>query len=228
MELAARRLAAEPDGPAPAEWRQAWELRSLARARLRIAEGRGTPARTILGALLEDAVGNGRRRFELGLRLLGALAAQAEGDGEAARASLAAALVLGEAQGAIRSFVDEGPALLALLRELPAGSGYATKLLAAFRGGGAVAEPGGQKSPLIEALNVRELQILRLVEQGMVNKDISSALSIGLDTVKWHLKNAYKKLGVATRTGAIHAARAAGVLGTAPRLKAPARLKSNT
>jgi FixJ family two-component response regulator len=37
---------------------------------------------------------------------------------------------------------------------------------------------------LIEPLNVRELQILRLIEEGMVNKDVSATLAIGLDTVE--------------------------------------------
>ena len=74
---------------------------------------------------------------------------------------------------------------------------------------------------MIEPLNVRELQILRLIEEGMVNRDVSATLGIGLDTVKWHLKNAYKKLGVATRTGAIHSARSAGVLAArGPRARA--------
>jgi len=47
VELAARRLAAEPEGPAPAEWRQAWEMRSIARARVLGRAGtrrRGAPA----------------------------------------------------------------------------------------------------------------------------------------------------------------------------------------
>jgi len=96
------------------------------------------------------------------------------------------------ARGALRSARRRGrfarsstrAALHALLRKQPADSGYATKLLAAFRGGAAAAKPAAQRSPLIQSLNVRELQILRLVEVGLVNKDISSALSIGLDTVK--------------------------------------------
>jgi serine/threonine-protein kinase PknK len=199
LELAARRCADEPELVPHQE--HAWELRRLARARLLVAQGRTEAATQILEGLRDFAQRDGRRRIELVVRLV---AAQSTGD----RAELVAALALGEAQGAIRSIVDEGPVLHAMLRKLPPSS-YVTRLLAAARPAATV-EP---RSSLIEPLNVRELQILRLVEQGMLNKDISTALGISLDTVKWHLKNAYQKLGVATRTGAVHAARAAGALG---------------
>ena len=141
----------------------------------------------------------------------------------AACAELAAALVLGEEQGAVRTVADEGQALDPLLRRQPA-SPYVERLLTARSGGAVAGAPvvgtgaatlvAGARPSLIEPLNVRELRILRLIEEGMANKDVSATLGIGLDTVKWHLKNAYKKLGVETRTGAIHAARSAGVLGT--------------
>ena len=204
VELAARRCADAPEIAAHQHY--AWELRQLARARLLVAQGRSDAATQLLGELRDRAQHDGRRRLELSVRLL---TAQATGD----RAELTAALALGESQGAVRSIVDEGPALHALLRRLPPSS-YVTRVLAATR---PVAAPApAPRSTLIEPLNVRELQILRLVEQGLVNKDISTALGIGLDTVKWHLKNAYKKLGVATRTGAIHAAHAAGALGSGP------------
>jgi len=225
LELAARRCAAEPDESTPQS--QGWELRQLSRARLLLAQGRARPALQILGPLLAATAAEGRRRFELTVRLVSALAAHAAGDEEASREGLTAAVALGAAQGAIRALIDEGPALHALLRKLPAfaASAYGVKVLAALRPSSAPAASGTAGSPLIEPLNVRELQILRLVEQGIGNKEISAALSIGLDTVKWHLKNTFKKLAVENRTAAVHAARAAGVLGAkagqGPRLKAP-------
>ncbi len=224
VERAARCLGAANEEP-PVGRRQAWELRRLARGRILLAQGRPAAARALLPPLVEAAVADGRRRFELAVRLVAAVAAQAEADAEAARAELGAALALGEAQGAIRSFVDEGRVVEALLRRWPtSGSGHVARLLAAFRPAAAPARGVSAKPALIEPLNVRELQILRLIEEGRANKDVSAALGIGLDTVKWHLKNAYRKLGAASRTGAIHAARAAGVLGAnlpPPRLKAP-------
>lgn len=46
----------------------------------------------------------------------------------------------------------------------------------------------------------RERQILRLLVQGMTNKEIAQRLGIAEDTVKKHLHHAYKKLGVRRRT----------------------------
>jgi LuxR family maltose regulon positive regulatory protein len=231
VDQASRRCDA-PSAPRPpdAHRQQAWELGALARARVAIARGHAKSELSLLVDLRDRAQAQGRRRFELSVRLVTALALQAAGDGTAARAEVAAALVLGEEQGAVRTLVDEGQALHPLLRRLPA-SPYVERLMGVGRSAGTVAVApavgtraatpvGGGWPSLIEPLNVRELQILRLIEEGMVNKDVSATLGIGLDTVKWHLKNAYKKLGVATRTGAIHAARSAGVLGAAgPKLR---------
>ncbi|MCY1537996.1 transcriptional regulator EpsA [compost metagenome] len=58
-----------------------------------------------------------------------------------------------------------------------------------------------------ELLNKRELAIIELLEQSMTNKRIAQALNLSLETVKWHLKNIYAKLGVTGRYEAIIAAR---------------------
>ena len=54
-----------------------------------------------------------------------------------------------------------------------------------------------------EKLSVRELEILRLTACGMSNKDIASALSINIRTVKAHLGEIFSKMGVASRTEAV-------------------------
>jgi DNA-binding NarL/FixJ family response regulator len=64
-------------------------------------------------------------------------------------------------------------------------------------GGGLVtgqATPGG--------LTERELSILRLVAEGLSNLDIASKLYVTEQTVKFHLSNIYRKLGVGNRTEA--------------------------
>jgi DNA-binding CsgD family transcriptional regulator len=45
----------------------------------------------------------------------------------------------------------------------------------------------------------RERQIIRLLVQGMTNKQIANKLGIAEDTVKKHLQHVYKKLGVRRR-----------------------------
>lgn len=51
-------------------------------------------------------------------------------------------------------------------------------------------------------LTERELAILRLVAEGLSNLDIASQLYVTEQTVKFHLSNIYRKLGVSNRTEA--------------------------
>ena len=53
-----------------------------------------------------------------------------------------------------------------------------------------------------EDLTDREMQVLQLIVKGRSNKEISSALFISEDTVKFHLKALFTKLGVQDRTEA--------------------------
>jgi DNA-binding NarL/FixJ family response regulator len=51
-------------------------------------------------------------------------------------------------------------------------------------------------------LTARELEILRLVAEGQTNGSIARELWVTEQTVKFHLSNTYRKLGVANRTEA--------------------------
>jgi LuxR family maltose regulon positive regulatory protein len=53
------------------------------------------------------------------------------------------------------------------------------------------------------SLTQRELDLLKLVSQGLSNRDISERCNITLFTTKWHLKNVFAKLGVSTRMEAV-------------------------
>lgn len=54
----------------------------------------------------------------------------------------------------------------------------------------------------------RELQVLREVEKGITNKQIAIALATTEHTVKYHLKNVFRKLSVRRRTDALKVAKA--------------------
>jgi DNA-binding NarL/FixJ family response regulator len=68
------------------------------------------------------------------------------------------------------------------------------------------------ESTLIEALTARESEVLRLVVEGLCNKAIGRRLGIAVGTVKSHLKSAFDKLNVESRTQAVAAVERRGLL----------------
>lgn len=50
-----------------------------------------------------------------------------------------------------------------------------------------------------DALTTRERQVAQLASEGYSNRDIAKQLVITLKTVQWHLRQAYRKLGVTSR-----------------------------
>jgi LuxR family maltose regulon positive regulatory protein len=60
---------------------------------------------------------------------------------------------------------------------------------------------------VVDPLSERELEVLRLVADGLTNAEISVELVIAHSTVKTHINRIYSKLGVRTRTQAVARAR---------------------
>jgi DNA-binding NarL/FixJ family response regulator len=91
-----------------------------------------------------------------------------------------------------------------LLREIAAGNVYHTF------------ETPSESVPQaeIEGLTGREHEVLRLVAAGLPNGRIAEQLWVTEQTVKFHLSNVYRKLGVANRTAASHYAHLHGLLGS--------------
>jgi DNA-binding NarL/FixJ family response regulator len=71
-------------------------------------------------------------------------------------------------------------------------------------------------APVHSDLTARELEILRLVAAGASNGQVAMELWVTEQTVKFHLSNTYKKLGVANRTEAAHYAHVHGLLEPTP------------
>lgn len=61
-------------------------------------------------------------------------------------------------------------------------------------------------------LSRRETKVLMMISEGSSNKFIANALGLSEATVKFHLSNAYRKLGCTRRREAISAARALGLV----------------
>jgi DNA-binding NarL/FixJ family response regulator len=64
----------------------------------------------------------------------------------------------------------------------------------------------------LPSLTRREIELLRLVADGLSNKAIAKALSVSENTVKYHVRNILQKLGVQNRTEAVAHALRAGLL----------------
>ena len=76
---------------------------------------------------------------------------------------------------------------------------------------GAVALPA-LDDRTVDVLTSREREVLVLLAEGRSNREIASAMSVSLATVKSHLVRLYSKLGVSNRNEALGAAVAKGLL----------------
>jgi DNA-binding NarL/FixJ family response regulator len=100
-----------------------------------------------------------------------------------------------------------------LVREIAAGN-----VFHAFTHGESEPE---QAEAVHAALTARELEILRLVAAGHSNGRIAAQLWVAEQTVKFHLSNIYRKLGLANRTEASHYAHVHGLLEVPRRIETP-------
>ena len=93
----------------------------------------------------------------------------------------------------------------------------------AFRAGGAMtleealalayAEPGAKSDRTSESpLSARELEVLTLVARGITDAEVAENLYLSTRTVSGHLRGAYRKLGVKSRTAAVKKAGELGLI----------------
>lgn len=189
------------------------EAEYLALARVLTAQGNTEKALTLLERLRLDAESKGRTSTVIEVLGLCALAWQAKGNLEEALSVLARALVLAEPEGYVRTFADEGAAMAALLRQAQARglfTGYVAKLLSAFDGERPATQAEATHGWMIdegEALSERELEVLRLIAEGLSNREIAEQLFVSIGTIKKHLNNIFFKLDAHSRTQAIATAR---------------------
>jgi LuxR family maltose regulon positive regulatory protein len=203
----AQHAAIEDDDP-PSYLR---EFEHATLARLSIARRRSLNDRVLpfLERLRVAAQAGGRVGSVIELLILQALTHHALGNQRPSLAALGEALALGEPEGFLRVFLDEGNGMRDLLRTAVArgqGGAYARRVLAAFErpAPSPVTRPGtGESAGESQALTARELEILRLIAAGLRNAEIATHLSISAATVKRHIANAYGKLGVEHRTEAL-------------------------
>jgi DNA-binding NarL/FixJ family response regulator len=66
-----------------------------------------------------------------------------------------------------------------------------------------ITEPGGPRKKKAEGLSQREADVIKLMARGYNNRQIAEVLFISEHTVKVHIRNIFRKIGVADRTNAV-------------------------
>jgi LuxR family maltose regulon positive regulatory protein len=183
--------------------------------RVLIARGEKDAAAERLRTLSVKAVQDDLQLCLLRIRIYHALLAATPDE---ALTFLTEALKLGQPEGFIRSFVDEGRQLAPLLRRAlhqgvtPEYTARLLNIIATEEGwrrsvGGtaATASPSG-------LLSEREMEILELLAAGHSNRQIAERLIVTAGTVKVHVHNVMGKLNARSRTQAVSLARALKLL----------------
>ena len=187
-------------------------------ARILIAQGRLDEADSLLQRLLEAAKTGGRTSRVIEFSYCNRWLRNPQGTppGRCPRLSKPH---LGQEEGFVRIFVDEGPPMARLLYEALSheiSPENVRLLLAAFP----TPEPQQAETlqkpdpdtEWVEPLSERELEIIQLIAEGLKNQEISERLFLSQNTVKAHNRNIFSKLGVNSRTQAVARARALGIL----------------
>jgi LuxR family transcriptional regulator, maltose regulon positive regulatory protein len=133
---------------------------------------------------------------------------------ERAAELLEQALILGEPEGMFRPFIDGGSAVRSVLTVLvpptSRSAGYAGRILQRLDSQLPVGSEhaDGGNLPLSDS----ELAVLRFLPSHLTNEEIGEALFLSVNTVKTHLRSAYRKLGARSRREAIALARHRGLV----------------
>ncbi len=192
------------------------EAHYLLLARFYIAKGdRVDQALYLLERMVKRAEVGQRHGSLLRALLLQAVAFHADNDGQKAAESLARAVSLAEPEQPLRVFADEGQPIALLLEKLldmqrkgqlalPISSEYAARLLTTMGKNAPSPTPKHRTvGHLADMLSPRELEVLRLLADGLESNEIAERLFIAVDTARTHIKNIYSKLGVHSRWEAI-------------------------
>lgn len=203
-----------------------WEILEAIVARVYLAQEDIQQAFQLLDRLQATAGPSKRNGRLIEAHLLRALAYQKQNRGRLtpeAIGSFEHALQLGQPEGYVLLFLEEGPEVVPLLKAVAGRSAaatrlreYARRLLKAFaeRDEQAAGWIAGQVAGLAEQLTPREQEVLELLAVGDSNQDIADKLVISVRTVKKHTSNIYGKLNVSNRTQAVVYARQVGLLPT--------------
>jgi LuxR family maltose regulon positive regulatory protein len=187
---------------------------TLAHARAAIAARRWRQALDILSKASElvDTIRLGRVCIEV-MALRALVIEQTEGNG---RALLLEAMNLAQTFNLMRTIEDAHPELANWMARLndeeSAAEAGAPAVQARRVARMAPRASEGLRAVPSTAFTPKEREILELLARNLSNKEIALAMAVGEETVKWHLKNLFRKLNAGTRKHVVHRATALGLL----------------
>ena len=210
------RLSADHPAPSNCAWSDIHRYTALARAYLASAEERFDDAISILTGLQRELENARNLHFALRVEIFLAIVRF-----RAKRFACAPA-------GIYRTILDEGAEvgpLLAVIQESAQRTGssleliaYVSELVKRWRSRYQSETVQTTTSAVADLLSARETDILKLIAEGLSNKEIARDLVIAPETVKSHVKNIFAKLNVEKRAQAVSRAQSLGLAGTQSRM----------
>ncbi len=204
------------------------EYQLITLVRVLLFEGKLDRAMLLLSRLLDFAENEERILSTIEIINLQAIAYREQGKVDKAIKSLERSLALGEKDGCLRIFIDEGRPMVNLLEIFAKRQGsanqsskgnvlssYASLLLKLTKDSflATISNSGEQESLRpIKVLTERETEVLSLLSEGLNNSEIARKLVVSLNTVKSHTSNIYSKLMVRNRAQAIKRGRELGII----------------
>lgn len=221
--IAARLRPTRPDA-----WHDVHALAERAHVAWCVAHENFEGAALRLPALIGLCAERGWQHHVVQLHMLSALVDRQRHRHEAAQQAALAGLRLGHRLGLVRSVLDAdagfGASVVEFAEDVARRESadavlafYVDRLRAGHEAAIIVSTPK-EKAPErgaqlqgAEALSERETKVVSLLAQALPNKKIARTLGISPETVKWHLKNIYGKLGVSSRDEAVARVRDLGI-----------------
>jgi LuxR family maltose regulon positive regulatory protein len=201
---------------APVRWRE-HHANGIAAAELAIVTGDPAAAHLILADLAAAAAAGHRARDTRVVEFLTAIASFGAGARDEAAAALILLLEPALPEDDTEFLVESGPLAVPLLqyaRQWTRDHGASTLARQAL--GAALARlstiAAGKSEARTTLLSARELEVLAELARASPNKVIARVLQMTENTVKFHLKNIFQKLGIRHRAQAINAAREQGLI----------------